>query len=103
MKRVDITKDDNGKYKYEVRHHNVADGDALASNDGFDTLEEAVASIEELQIEDDFYFVLAPDDKPESSEDAVTSLAGEASVRTANYGGGDDDGDVPTSTIETLG
>ena len=102
MKRVDIAKSDSGKYKYEVRQHNVED-EVEAENGGFDTLEEVVTAIEELGIEDDYYFVVAPDEKPESSEDAVTSLAGEDSVRTATYEAGDNDGDVPTSTIETLG
>ena len=106
MKRVDITKSDDGKFQFEVRDNNTEDVQAEGS--GYETLTEAVTAVEELRIEDDYFIVAASDDrKSEASEDAVTTLADDDGVRASHYeaDNADTDEDVPTATsqIETLG
>lgn len=102
MKRVDITKQDDG-FKFEVRENYV--DEVLHEQSGFDSLQEAVEAAEALDLGDDFFLVA--NDSKEAGESAVTSLAREENVRTASYGEKTEDGDnddlTPTSHIETVG
>lgn len=103
MKRIDITKSEDGNHEFAVRENNAEE--VLYEDGGHKTLVEVIEAIESLDLDDD-YFIVASETQ-EAGESAVTALANEESVRTANYEtdkGEDDNTDLtPSAHIETLG